>query len=112
MTAAYEDGPYRLQDSHAQRAFVSWQYVAPLIYARQVMITLGIETVLLEKSQHGFCMGIIISSALLHKVRHLQFWHAICGYDIWRICTCTIYSPAFSSEKAAYLRVHFYIGDF
>ena len=77
MTAAYEDGPYRLQDSHAQRAFVSWQYVAPLIYARQVMITLGIETVLLEKSQHGFCMGIIISSALLHKVRHLQFWRAM-----------------------------------
>ena len=77
MTAAYEDGPYRLQDSHAQRAFVSWQYVAPLIYARQVMITLGIETVLLEKSQHGFCIGIIISSALLHKVRHLQFWRAM-----------------------------------
>ena len=52
MTAAYENGPYRLQDSHAQRAFVPWQYVAPLIYARQVMITLGIETVHLVQSSN------------------------------------------------------------
>ena len=41
-------------------------------------------------SHDGFCMGTIISSTPLHKVRHFQLWHAILDVTyIWRLGMCT-----------------------